>query len=135
MKTTYMSSGESSDHVNGTFNREPISMEKKVTLKDVHRMLGTKEKILPENLIEEEVMSGFSPDFSRKDLTKVFSYPLSGQKSSFEIIGYAPTLEVLSKFGDVSPSDEERITEMDMSQGINYLFHKVLPAMKKYVNS
>ncbi|MEK6840480.1 MAG: hypothetical protein AABX79_00830 [Nanoarchaeota archaeon] len=47
--------------------------------------------------------------------------------------GYHPILQTLSGFGEVKPSDN--ITEMTPRQGVEYLFSRVLPAMKHFINS
>lgn len=131
-RTTYMSSGLSSEYVNGNFSREGES-GKIITLEKIYQLLGTKNRILPKNLTREEILSRFSPDFDPKDLEKVF--PSFDSRNSFENIGFTPVLKILSQFGEVSERDELLFPKMKMQEGVEYIFDKVLPAMKKYTEA
>ena len=51
------------------------------------------------------------------------------------IRGYEPVLDFLSRFGDVSAGDAERIPGMNPKQGIEYLMKNVLPAMDRFVKA
>jgi len=137
MRSTYFYSSEETEHVNGTFVRRkekvPRQDKKIIDLEDVHQKIGIKFRILPPNLTQEEVMKNFSNSFNIEDLKKVYSF--TGYKTRFDTVGYGSVLEILSQFGDISIKDAQKIPHMDMVEGTKYLFNKVFPAMKNYVNS
>jgi hypothetical protein len=47
-------------------------------------------------------------------------------------VGYAPILQFLSDYGDVSARDARQLPKMTPQQGAEYVFGKVLPAMLNY---
>lgn len=138
MRSTYTSSEESTNHINGTFVQKAEQIKekdklRKISLSEVHKLLGTRRKILPKNLTREEITEQFSESFDPNNLDKIFFS--MGRKRDFEIVGYGPALEILSEFGDISRGDEEKIIQMDMKEGLEYIFNNVFQAMRNYVNS
>jgi hypothetical protein len=138
MRSTYFFSNEETEHLNGTFIRKKSKTSDQqrgvIDFIEVHKKLGTKSRILKKNLTQEEVMKNFSRLFKLEDLKKVCP-SLIGNRTEFEIVGYEPVLEILSQFGNVSIKDAQKIPYMDMIKGTDYLFNKVFPAIKNYVDS
>lgn len=49
--------------------------------------------------------------------------------------GYKPSLEVLSQYGNVKPSDAKLIPTMTPKEGVSYLYERILPAMMAFARS
>lgn len=107
-------------YVKGCENKETRTPWKRLTKEPYHQMLIKLSK--RKNFIT------FSQGLNRFGQEEGENRPIETTHS-----GYPSILETLSNFGNVSP--EDKVTEMSPEQGVGYLFGKVLPAMKKFVNS
>lgn len=143
MRTTYCQSGSRRNGLNRHFRHNHSGVKQEyfdrsigpvIGLEEVERMIGTnRERILPANASLDEFMKIFPNGTSSEDAMGV-SYP-NRRPESFPHIGYSPALNTLSKFGDVSPAEAENIPNLSMSEGIEYIFGKVLPAMRNFTEA
>jgi len=101
----------------------------------VEQLIGTKKRILPDNVPFENVKRLF-PNIPDEKLYSMYGvYNLNPKGQTLRHVGYAPVLDVLSRFGDVSVEDAEILPHMIMPEGIDFLFNRALPAMKAFVEA
>ena len=97
--------------------------------------IGPRKTILPAQPKFEEVCKLFKGIPAEK-VAQIFGYHLHPELPEVvPAVGYAPVLEVLEKYGDVSQRDARRIPKMTPKEGAQYMFEKVLPAMLNYART
>ena len=61
----------------------------------------------------------------------------SGKSVFVPTMGYLPVLETLAPFSEglIKAEDAQRLTAMNVREGMEYTFTKVLPAIERFVSS
>ncbi|MDO8660660.1 MAG: hypothetical protein Q7K43_02115 [Candidatus Woesearchaeota archaeon] len=129
-RTTYMKSDKSQIYVpTDEINTRPPSPQELANLKDTR---GTKKCLLPAQTPTLNELLAQESDLNMKKALED-SWPRKYQgEIHLPIIGYAPALKVLSQFGDLATPENKPVTELSPAAGVEYLFGKVLPAVKKF---
>jgi hypothetical protein len=125
-RTTYMTSEDETDHVNGEIRGGGITLDR------IAHLLGPGRPRSFKNWGADELTGFFPAGTSLNDAREIVR---GIRPDSFPVIGYSPVLGFLSKFGNVSQTDVAKIPSMSMGEGVEYIFGKVLPAMKAFVES
>ncbi len=130
MRTTYYESTTRQDQANGNISRGNL------TLKEIQDRIGIdREAILPAELTSTEFCNMFPAGCAIEDIYRASGLRILDERKDYPTIGYAPALKILSRFGKVSEKESLSIPEMNMDEGVEYIFGKILPAMKKFVKS
>lgn len=123
MRTTYMLSGNVNEYMQGIIEREPE------LLRRAAEIMGPEKERLIYNWDVQDITKIFPKD--KADVATLKELRLE-RKGAYPVIGYSPLLSLLSRFGDVSEKDAIEIPNMSMEEGAQYIFGKVLPAMREF---
>ncbi|MFA5856853.1 MAG: hypothetical protein WC867_05820 [Candidatus Pacearchaeota archaeon] len=152
MRTTYFETKTSSNHLNGNFYhdlsgyipnniKEQINSGKTIlSMNEVLDKIGPrKPNLLPPNIPFEDFIKEFPAGSSIDDIKKSLGYNLE-KKESFPNIGYSKLCTFLYNYGIINNDsiinkyDSFRIPEMTMDEGVDYIFQRVLPAVKMFIS-
>ncbi len=128
-RTTYYETLNNEEGIDGAISDGRISLENALEIISPRR-----DKVL-KSLNVKEFLSFFPKDTSLEQIEDVMLMRHFRRKNSFPSIGYRPVLDILSKFGECSVQDSAEMEKIGVEEGIEYMFGKILPAMKRFTQS